>query len=167
MTEAEVRAISKEIFGEPWDLQKFITETNKPEVIQAYGYHPVYEESMRPHIILGNLMEISVQASYFHWCDPRKTHMDKYDTYEVLLYGKWDWHKMEKEARLKCHKEAIKYMWDNYDEHGEPYGYVPHDILQNFISACGGILALKKASPSRLIIEKEDIDAAIINILKS
>lgn len=155
MTEAEVRLISKEIFGEPWDLQKFITETNKPEVIQAYGYHPIYEESMRPHIILGNLMEISVQASYFHWCDPRKTHMKKYDTYEVLLYGKWDWHKMETEARLKCHKEAIKYMWDNYDEHGDPYGYVPHDILQNFISACGGILALKKASSGRLIIEGE------------
>ena len=155
MTEAEVRAISKEIFGEPWDLQKFVTETNKPEVIQAYGYHPIYEESMRPHIILGNLMEISVQASYFHWCDPRKTHMEKYDSYEVLLYGKWDWHKLETEARLKCHREAIKYMWDNYDEHGDPYGYVPHDILQNFITACGGILALKKAYSGRLIIEGE------------
>lgn len=155
MTEAEVRLISKEIFGEPWDLQKFITETNKPEVIQAYGYHPIYEESMRPHIILGNLMEISVQASYFHWCDPRKTHVEKYDTYEVLLYGEWDWYKLETGARLKCHKEAIKYMWDNYDEHGDPYGYVPHDILQNFISACGGILALKKASSGRLIIKGE------------
>lgn len=153
MTVEEVRLISKEIFGEPWDLQKFITETNKPEVIQAYGYHPVYEESLRPHIILGNLMEISVQASHFHWCDPRKTHMEKYNTYEVLLYGEWDWHKLEKEARLKCHKEAIKYMEDNYDDHGDPYGQVPHDILQNFISACGGILALKRAMAGRLIIE--------------
>lgn len=155
MTEAEVRAISKEIFGEPWDLQKFITETNKPEFIQAYGYHPIYEETLRPHIILGNLMEISVQASYFHWCEPRKTHMEKYDSYEVLLYGEWDWHKIEKEARLKCHKEAIKYMWDNYDEYGDPYGHVPHAVLQNFISACGGILALKKARSGRLIIKGE------------
>lgn len=155
MTEAEVRAISKEIFGEPWNLQKFITETNKPEFIQAYGYHPIYEETLRPHIILGNLMEISVQASYFHWCEPRKTHIEKYDSYEVLLYGEWDWHKMETTARLKCHKEAIKYMWDNYDEHGDPYGHVPHDILQNFISACGGILSLKKARSGRLIIKGE------------
>ena len=76
--------------------------------------------------------------------------MEKYDTYEVLLYGEWDWHKMEKEARLKCHKEAIKYMDDNYQQ-GEPYGYVPHNILQNFISACGGILALKKANPNEFV----------------
>ena len=44
-------------------------------------------------------------------------------------------------------------MEDNYDDHGDPYGQVPHDILQNFISACGGILALKRAMTGRLIIE--------------
>jgi len=151
MTEEEVRKVSKEIFGEPWDLQKFITETNKPEVKIAYGFHPVYEESLRPHIILGNLMEISVQASCFHYCEPRKTSIKKYDTYEVLLYGEWDWHKMETTSRLKCHKEAIKYMWDNYEQ-SEPYGFVPHEILQNFISACGGILTLKK-SRNHILVE--------------
>lgn len=156
MTEAELRAVSKEIFGEPWDLQKFIMETNKPEVIQAYGYHPVYEEYIRPHIILGNLKEISVQASYFHWCEPRKTHMEKYDTYEVLLYDKWDFEEILKKAETKKQREAVKYMME-HDEvaYGDPLGYVPHDILQNFISACGGILSLKKARSGRLIIKGE------------
>ena len=45
MTDEELRIISKEIFGEPlsfidMDLNKFIEETNKPDVLRRCGIDP-------------------------------------------------------------------------------------------------------------------------------
>ncbi len=43
---------------------------------------------IRPGIICKNNTRLSVQASSFHHCLPRKSGLDKYTHVEVMIYGK-------------------------------------------------------------------------------
>ena len=142
----EVRELPKELFGdEPWDLQKFITETNRPFIRDELGIDLEYELWLRPHIICGNGKRISVQASSIHYCEPRETLLEKYDSYEVLFFGEWDFEEMLRNTKSKKEHDAIEYFIEHDCEisYGDPLAFVPHDILQNFIAACGGILSVR------------------------
>lgn len=141
MTDEELRIISKEIFGEPlsfidMDLNKFIKETNKPDVLRRYGINPTLESWLRPRIVCEDGVILSVQASEIHYCCPRKSKQESYTHYEVMLIGDHDLDEFVKSCKKK-YQECVQWFIDN-DGDGV-YAEVPHDILQGYIDAHGGI----------------------------
>ena len=176
MTREEILAISELMLGDPdecklvesfladkakevklnyskMNLQKFIDETTKPEVRMYCGINPIYENWLRPHIICGDDTRISVQASYSHYCYPRESWLDKYENYEVMVFG-YDGGHIVDSLTDKNQIEAVRWFIDNYDM-GEPFAFVPHNVLQGLIESLGGIKGIRNRVIKKLIpIEK-------------
>jgi len=164
------------------DLAQFITETNQPAVRMWCGLHPIYETTLRPHIICGDGTRLSIQASSTHYALPREDWLDKYDSYEVVIMTGCNLKELLQKQKIFINrrsgnmvrpvmmikqikvKEAIQWFIDNdprpegfdseaseeeWDMFPEPFGFVPHDILQGFIDACGGIKGIHKAERNR------------------
>ena len=146
------------------DLTQFIAETNQPAVRMYCGLNPIYETTLRPHMICGDGTRLSIQASSTHYSLPREDWLDKYDSYEVVIMTGCNLKELlKKQKKLKV-KEAIQWFIDNdprsesfdcevdeedWDRFPEPFGFVPHDALQGLIDALGGIKDIR-----RLITEK-------------
>ena len=146
------------------DLQKFIEETTRPDVRMYCGVNPLYETDLRPHMICGNGVRLSIQASSTHYCLPREDWLDKYDSYEMVIMSPCNLKELlSKQKKLKL-KEAVQWFIDNdprpesfdceaseeeWDMFPEPFGFVPHDALQGLIDACGGIKGIRECTIDR------------------
>lgn len=133
------------------DLSQFITETNQPAVRMWSGINPIYGDTLRPHISCEDGTRLSIQASSSHYCLPREDWLDKYDSYEMVILDNYDLKELlKKQKKLKL-KEAVQWFIDNdpnpedrdEDSFPEPFSFVPHDILQGLIDACGGIKGIR------------------------
>lgn len=141
------------------DLAKFIAETNQPAVRMWSGLNPIYETTLRPHMICGDGTRLSIQASSTHYSLPREDWLEKYDSYEVVIMTGCNLKELlKKQKKLKV-KEAIQWFIDNdprpesfdcevdeedWDRFPEPFGFVPHDALQGLIDALGGIKDIRR-----------------------
>lgn len=67
------------------------------------------------HILIGSIHSISVQASEYHYCKPRKTiPLDQYTHFEVML---------------KIPHDDVPNSWSEYGDIDNIYAYVPkHEI---------------------------------------
>lgn len=81
----------------------------------------------RPRVKCKDGFEISIQASFSHYCNPRKTFTGPYD-----------------EVELGFPSEADSLIDDYAEDMDEPtvtvYGYVPIDIVEKLIEKHGGIV---------------------------
>ena len=96
-------------------IQQFIKETFK--------YDCTFIQ--RPRIICNDGFNMSVQASYYHYCSPRETQ----DWYYSLEIG------------YPSNEEPLinQYAEDAEDFINTVYGYVPIDIIEEVITNHGGI----------------------------
>lgn len=82
---------------------------------------------MRPRVKCNDGFEVSIQASYTHYCYPRKTFAGPYDEVELGYPS-------EADSLIDIYAEDIE----------EPthtvYGYVPIDIVEKLIEKHGGIV---------------------------
>ena len=75
---------------------------------------------------------------------PRETGRDAYESYEICLFKEVTTETLEellKTTKSKKQKEAIQYVLDEMSM-DTVIGYIPHDTLQNFLNACGGIMEI-------------------------
>lgn len=84
---------------------------------------------------LGDGTVLSIQASEYHYCKPRKNSQNRtykdYDEFEIGFPSKVI--------------EDIKPFAEDYEDlTGTVYGYVPYKIIQNFINKRGGIVGFKE-----------------------
>ncbi|MAH49903.1 hypothetical protein CMI37_29050 [Candidatus Pacearchaeota archaeon] len=86
----------------------------------------------RRRIICRDGFSMSVQASEFHYCNPRETAAKKYDTVEVGFPS-------EHEPLLDKYREELPYF--NYDEDkwNTVYPYVPSIVIKDIIEAHEGL----------------------------
>jgi len=83
---------------------------------------------VRPHLVCKDGTEISVQASSFHYCSPRNN-VGPYSEVEIAC--------LEDELFKDCDDEGNCYEW-------KVYGYVPVDLVKQFIEKHGGFASLKE-----------------------
>lgn len=141
-------------------LKEFIQLTNKPGIVKI---NDIDVNAVRPHIICGDDSEISVQASTFHYCCPRLNNQDVYENYEVMFYGDIDLQEMLTKTPKK-YKDAIQYLIDDgsIDSGENVVSHVPHDILEKYILAHGGIKYIKDMH-TRKQLSAEDYIKYILN----
>ncbi len=103
-------------------MEKFIEELNKSDVSLVCG-------------IRSNIWtkkgEISIQASEFHYCIPKKNlKLEEYSNFEVALFD--DWEKILKgfrgRAELKNFTEG--YLKNGNKKNGIIFAYVPKKIVE-------------------------------------
>ena len=80
-------------------------------------------QPVRPSIKMKNGKTISVQASAGHYCSPRKDDAEYYDTVEV-----WCWTTQDVPRAFKPFT----------DDKNHPAGWVPVDIVNQYIAKNGG-----------------------------
>lgn len=81
----------------------------------------------RPRVKCKDGFEISIQASFSHYCNPRKTFAGPYDEVELGFPSGDD--------------SLIEDYAENEDEPTDTvYGYVPIDIVEKLIEKHGGIV---------------------------
>lgn len=85
-----------------------------------------HEGRVRPKIVCADGFTISVQASYFHYCEPR-TNSGPWETVEC---GYPSAHPGE---------DFVEYAEDMDNPLDTVYGYVPVDVVQALIDFHGGI----------------------------
>ena len=95
----------------------------------------MYKEQ-NPLITLGNGLQISIQASRTHYCEPRKDYLLKGEEYTKMEIGPI------KEKKLV--PSYIKYYEEKpYSNTKDPilvFPYVPVDLIKKFIQESGGIV---------------------------
>lgn len=88
------------------------------------GLHEVQEN--RPRLYCNDGYSISVQASSFHYCEPRLNGIQDYESVELGYPSEED--------------ELInEYAEDDLDYTETVYGYVPIEIVEELINKHGGI----------------------------
>jgi hypothetical protein len=103
-------------------LQEFIVLTNAP--LNQYNRNCC----VRPRVVCENGYSISIQASMYHYCEPRESMETTYTHLELGFPNNDDY-----EALLT-----------QYDGDGDSvYGYVPCETVDNIITLCGGIKSLQ------------------------
>lgn len=84
----------------------------------------------RPKIVMGDGVSMSVQASSFHYCEPRRSGLDSYESYEVGYPS-------EVIEQLRGYEETPV---ENDEELLESiYPFVPAEILSQIVMEHGGI----------------------------
>jgi hypothetical protein len=89
---------------------------------------------------LKNGYSISIQASEFHYCNPRQTlDPDKYTTMEIAIFNRRGSFFNVKKSRSKFIKDK---EWLKLFESGSSpvAGYVPIETIQEIIDNLGGII---------------------------
>lgn len=104
-------------------INEFLRKTRKTNI----ACNMEHMEKIRPHIICNDGFIISVQASEFHYCNPRIYGADKYETVE-LGYP----------SRLE--PLIMEYAENKSNPTGTIYAYVPVEIVNKVIEKHGGIL---------------------------
>lgn len=105
--------------------------------LTAYSYKTdKYEIPLiRPRVVCKDNFSVSIQASYAHYCTPRKniqlTDSDEYLTVELGYPSKDD----------DLIKEYAEYA-ENPETYDTVYGYVPVNIVEKLIKKHGGIIGI-------------------------
>jgi hypothetical protein len=85
-------------------------------------------------LVLADGTELSIQAGRSHYCEPRTDSpngdYDYYDSFEIGFPSK----EIE---------EILEYAEEPESPTGTVYGYVPKTVIENFINARGGVVAIK------------------------
>lgn len=101
-------------------IEQFITETNSVKVTDRFN------TQFRPRIICNDGFSMSVQASQYAYCMPRKTNNDSYTEMEIGFPDKID-----------------ELIWEYAEDKSNPtetvYGYVPIEVINAVIEKHKGI----------------------------
>lgn len=83
-------------------------------------------QKIRPRVKCNDGFSISVQASFYHYCEPRQSCLEEYDSVELGYPSSPD--------------ELIADYAEGDDElTNTVYGYVPIDVVEKLIEKHGGI----------------------------
>lgn len=84
----------------------------------------------RPTVVMGDGVSMSVQASAFHYCEPKKSGLDSYKTYEVGYPSE-----VIEQLReyVECPVETDEQLLNSI------YPFVPADVLSQIVMEHGGI----------------------------
>ena len=99
-------------------IQEFIAKTYR---VKSSGI-----QSLRPIVVCVDGFTMSVQASDFHYCSPRKNGLNNYTTVEIGFPSQMD-------ELLMPYAESENTPTDTV------YAYVPVDIVNKVIEKHGGI----------------------------
>ncbi len=113
-----------------------IDEATKKAIEQYTGYS--FEQFIsetrnwfkRPKMVMGDGVSMSVQASSFHYCEPRRSGLDSYESYEVGYPS-------EVIEQLRGYEETPVESDEELLE--SIYPYVPAEILSQIVMEHGGI----------------------------
>ena len=113
-----------------------IPESVKKAVEQYTGYS--FEEFIaqtkdgfkRPKVVMGDGVSMSVQASSFHYCEPRRSGLEAYESYEVAYPSE-----VIEQLReyVECPVESDEELLQSV------YPFVPAEILSQIVMEHGGI----------------------------
>lgn len=88
-------------------------------------------EGIRPRIVCVDGFEVSVQASKYHYCQPRIDGADNYESVELGMPSAED-------------DLIIEFAEEPDDPTGTVYGWVPVEIVDKLIEKHGGIVNFKE-----------------------
>ena len=110
-----------------YSMQTHLTNLTKDfrVILNELGRRPT---GHLPELILGDGTRVSVQASKYHYCNPRKSISDttQYTAFE-LGYGPVEI------------PELLEYAEDPNNLTGTVYPYVPYELVQSIINTRGGV----------------------------
>ena len=91
---------------------------------QIYREWPTMIDSLnvKEHLTCKSGIKISVQASKFHYCKPRKSHLKVYSHFEVAVSS-----------------NQTTYKWLEYKVDDNIYAYVPKHLIIQLIRQNGGL----------------------------
>lgn len=90
-------------------------------------------KNVREHMVLNDGTTLSVQASSGHYCEPRKSYLDYWESEELEYF---DYSKVE----VWCVSCDTPDSWKEYgDQEDNPYAYIPVSMVEEFIDEHGGI----------------------------
>ena len=141
------------------NLKEFIKVTNVPDVTDVNG---IDCRCIRPHIICEDGYELSVQASAIHYCIPRINNQDQYESYEVMQFSECDLNEFINTVPKKYKKSVQWFIDDGEFDSENTASHVPHDVLEKFIEAHGGIKYIRH-SDTRKHLTPEDYIKYILN----
>ena len=75
---------------------------------------------------------LSVQASYYHYCDPRETLEDlsQYTEMELAIFKDGEWVQPREDEKIKQFSRYVE-LEEKYEQGGVPVGgYIPVSLLQ-------------------------------------
>ena len=119
----------------------------------------------RPHMILNDGVRMSVQASAFHYCSPRKSCLSNYKEFEVGFPSEV----------IEQLREYAEYPAESDDELLKSvYLYVPKEVLVDIVYEHGGVnletslnkkIQLKELNQEKRILEEKNMKAQeLINL---
>ena len=110
------------------DFKELMKIKQETRVSTPYGdiYSRIYKA-----IPIGKFA-LSVQASQYHYCSPRKTlPLGKYDTMEIAIFEKEKWIQPHTDERFK-HFSRLNELLQQYEEGEYAVGaYIPIDLIQD------------------------------------
>lgn len=139
------------------NIVKSIPQELKQKIKQVTGI--TFEEFIsqtkdgfkRPRVVMRDGVSLNVQASSFHYCEPRRSGLDTYDSYEVG-YPSEIIEELKEYAEIGIEKEE--------DYLKSIYPYVPKDVISKVIMEHGGIDKEATLKPkSKLQGYKEEKDS--------
>lgn len=89
----------------------------------VHKHFKYYKGPIRPTILLNDGTSISVQASQYHYCEPRLDNMSSYTTVEVYHWP-----------------ENERFFYDYGGSEDSPAGFVPVNVVNFYIEKRGGML---------------------------
>lgn len=106
--------------------------------------HPMISEEdsaiLRPMIICEDGYQVSLQASTFHYCEPRKTFKGPYEYVELGFPNQHD------------------ALLDEYAEESDTldtvFGYVPVEVVDQLIEKHGGIIGVRISWDGKVPLER-------------
>ena len=123
-------------YKEATSLVQKIPQSIKKEAEKHTGYS--FEEFIvetkdgfkRPKIVMGDGVSMSVQASAFHYCEPKKSGLQSYESYEVGAIS---------EVIEQLRDYAEDYIDSDEELLHTVYPYVPAEVLSQIVMEHGGI----------------------------
>lgn len=108
-----------------FDLIEFLQNTLETTEYQTNDGKRFFTQNIRPRITCNDGFSMSVQASEYHYCSPRRNSAEYYSSVEVGFPS-------EEEILLEDYAEDRSILTSTV------YGYVPVDIVEAIIEKHGG-----------------------------
>lgn len=141
-----IEALCDEAYDKAEDITKSIPESTKKSIEENTGYSfeefiaQTKDEFQRPRVVMGDGVSMSVQASAFHYCEPRRSGLDTYKSYEVGYPSKVIEQLREYAERpAQNDEELLDFI----------YPFVPAEVLSQIVMEHGGINKEATLNPER------------------
>ena len=125
---------------EKYTLTDFIKDTNHINRYERYSF-----PGIRPLVVCKDGFTLSIQASAFNLCTPRKNNIVNYDTFELSKIS-------ETIPELEEYDETIYTRKKLCLNRNRTYGYVPKALVEKILEEHGGIDKEKTLSKTELDI---------------